>query len=173
MTFSIRKTIRALAAPRHRISCPGRLWRRVLDELHRRGEGHHEAGVFLLGIKDGNRQEIRDAVFYDDLDPNAYNTGVCVLYGGAFATLWSLCRAKGLTVVADAHTHGGGAGQSHADRTNPMIARGGHVAIIVPNLARPTVKHTSLGVYEYRGEHEWTDWSGRSTKQFFYIGLWS
>jgi hypothetical protein len=173
MTFSIRTTIRALAAPEHRISCPQRIWRRVIEELNRRGEGSHEAGVFLLGVERRGRLEVKDMVFYDELDPSAYDTGVCVLHGDAFAILWALCRERDLTVVADAHTHGGAALQSHADRTNPMVARAGHVAIIVPHLARPPVKHPALGVYEYCGEHKWTNRSGTSSKRFFYVGLWS
>jgi hypothetical protein len=173
MIFSIRSTIRALVAPEHRISSPRRIWRHVLKELNRRGEGFHEAGVFLLGVESGEHLEVKDAVFYDDLDPGAYDTGVCVLHGDAFAELWALCRERDLTVVADAHMHCGAARQSYEDRTNPMVARAGHVAIIVPNLARPPVKHAALGVYEYCGEHEWKDWSGRSAKRFFYVGLWS
>lgn len=173
MTFSIRQTIRALTAPEHRISCPRRLWRHVLEELDRRGERLHEAGVFLLGVERSSRLEVKDAVFYDELDPAAYDTGACVLYGDAFAKLWTLCRERGLAVIADAHTHGGAAIQSYEDRTNPMIARAGHVGIIVPNLAKPPVKHTALGVYQYRGDHEWTNRTGRDAKRFFYIGLWS
>ncbi len=173
MTFSIRTTIRALAAPEHRISCPRRLWRCIVEELDCRGEGDHEAGVFLLGVDNRRRLEVKEAVFYDDLDPNAYDTGVCVLHGDAFAKLWTPCRERGLTVVADAHTHGGAAIQSCSDRTNPMIARTGHVAIIVPNMARPPVEHASLGVYEYRGEHAWTNHGGKNATRFFYVGLWS
>ena len=148
MTFSIRTTIRALLAPDHRISCSRRMWSRLLGELDRRGGGSHEAGVFLLGIERKRYLEVRDMVFYDELDPGAYDTGVCVLHGDAFARLWALCRERRLTVVADAHTHGGAAIQSWDDRTNPMVARAGHIAIIVPNLARPPVKHPELGIYE-------------------------
>lgn len=173
MNFSIRTIIRALAAPEHRISCPRPLWRRVLKELDRRGERRHESGVFLLGRQAKGRLEVRDAVFYDDLDSRAYDTGACVLHGDAFAKLWRLCREQGLTVVADAHTHPGASIQSYADRTNPMVARGGHVAIIVPNMARPPVEHCALGVYEYCGEHEWTNRSGNNARRFFYVGLWS
>lgn len=173
MTFSIRTTMRALAAPDHRICCQRRLWRRLLGELGRRGGGSHEAGVFLLGIERKGYLEVRDMVFYDDLDLGAYDTGVCVLHGDAFAKLWALCRERGLTVVADAHTHGGAAIQSYDDRTNPMVARVGHVAIIVPNMARPPVEPTALGIYEYCGKHEWKNRSGKNAKRFFYVGLWS
>jgi hypothetical protein len=54
-----------------------------------------------------------------------------------------------------------------------MVARTGHVAIIVPNMARPPVEHASLGVYEYRGEHAWTNHGGKNARGFFYVGLWS
>src|SRR5207249_1582462 len=78
MTFSIRTTIRALLVPDHRISCRTKLWRQVLENLERRGEHRHESGVFLLGQENGERMEIKDAIYYDELDPEAYSTGVCV-----------------------------------------------------------------------------------------------
>jgi hypothetical protein len=43
---------------------------------------------------------------------SAYASGVCILRGGAFAKLWSMCREKKLTVAADVHTHPAGAAQS-------------------------------------------------------------
>ena len=173
MNFSLRTIIQAFAAPKHRISCPKNLWHSILRQLDRRGERRHEAGVFLLGVESGGRRQVRDVIFYDDLDSTAYHTGVCVLDGNAFTKLWTVCRERGLTVVADAHTHGGAAVQSWTDQTNPMIARAGHIAIIVPNLARPPVIHAALGVFEYRGNHEWTNRSRKVDKQFFYVGLWS
>ena len=173
MTFSIRATIRVLAAPDHRISCSRRFWRHVLEELRLRGEGCHESGAFLLGMERRGRLQVTDAIFYDDLDSNAYETGACVLHGDAFGKLWAMCRDRDLTVVADAHTHPRAAFQSNLDRTNPMIARAGHIALIVPDFATTRTSHSALGVYEYRGRHEWADWSGNAAKSFFYVGLWS
>lgn len=173
MTFSIRAIIRALAAPDHRLSCRGSLWRDVLSELDRRGARRHEAGAFLLGADSNGRRSVLDVVFYDDLDPKAYASGVCVLHGDAFAKLWQLCREKKLTVVADVHTHPGRAFQSSSDRTNPMVARDGHVAIIVPGFAAAPVNHAELGIYEYRGNHTWTDRSPHQSRGFLYTGLWS
>src|SRR6185295_4503414 len=161
MNFSIRKIIRALLVPDHRISCGRELWRHVLNQLERRGEGNHESGVFLLGQENGGRLEVKDAVFYDELDDHAYSTGVCVLDGDAFAKLWAICRERGLTVIADAHTHPGFACQSSQDRTNPMIARSGHVAIIVPRYAKTPVLQSELGIYEYCGQHIWKHQKGR------------
>ena len=173
MTFSIRTTIRALVAPEHRINCPRQLWDSIMSELERRGEGSHESGAFLLGSRNGRRSTICDTVFYDDLDPAAYDTGACILRGDAFAKLWGICRERGLTVVADVHTHGRDATQSYADRMNPMIARVGHIAIIVPDLARLPINITTLGLYEFRGNYDWTNHSGAAGKNFLYMGFWS
>jgi len=172
MTFSLKATIRAWLAPRHRLTCPSRYWREIVGELYRRGENRHEAGVFLLGVARDGRREVQDTIYYDELDPRAYESGVCVLHGDAFAKLWALCRERKLTVVADAHTHGGEGFQSEADRTNPMVARPGHIAIIVPDFARWPIRRHRLGVYEYRGQHDWTDRSAR-WRGFFYTGFWS
>lgn len=173
MTFSIRATIRALVAPKHRIRCSKTLWSNVTLELDRRGERSHEAGVFLLGVIQQGRREVIEAIFYDDLDPTAYSTGVCVLTAPAFARLWSYCRERKLTVVADIHTHGAVAIQSDSDRTNPMVARVGHIAIIIPNFAAAPVPYRQLGIYEYQGSHRWIDLSPRIASGFFYIGHWS
>ena len=51
------------------------------------------------------------------------------------ATLWDICKRRGLTVVADVHVHPGGAGQSDSDRDHPMISRAGHIALILPDFA--------------------------------------
>jgi hypothetical protein len=173
MIFSIRRTTRALLAPDHRLSCSLARWRDILAELARRGEGRHEAGAFLLGVVEGRRRRITEAIYYDELDSKAYQTGVCVLEGGAFGPLWRMCREKALTVVADVHTHGGDACQSESDRTNPMIARAGHIALIVPNLAKGSIQLGALGVYEYQGAHTWTSHSGSRARRYFYQGFWS
>lgn len=173
MTFSIKATIRALAAPEHRLNCPTSLWRSVLSGLQRRGEGRHEAGAFLLGRETGSRLEAVEAIYYDQLDPRAYASGVCILHAPAFAALWAVCRKRGLTVVADIHTHPGRAFQSEADRTNPMVARTGHVAIIVPNFAKPPVDFDAIGVFEYRGRHQWLDRSRSHAGRYLYSGFWS
>jgi len=173
MNFSIKATIRACVAPRHRLSCAERLWNDVLAELRRRGGRRHEAGVFLLGNVRRSHREVEAAIFYDDLDPDAYSSGVCVLHGDAFAKLWAACREKKLTVVADAHTHPGGAFQSSSDKVNPMVARPGHIALIIPNYAQPPVNLRSIRIYEYCGHHDWTDRSPSSTRGFLYTGFWS
>ena len=173
MISSIKATIRAWWVPDHKISCQKRLWRSIVAELDRRGGREHEAGVFLLGVNVDGRREVREAVYYDDLETVAYSTGVCVLHGDAFAKLWAICREKKLTVVADVHTHGGAGFQSDSDIANPMVARAGHIAIIVPNFARWPINQSELGVYEYVGEHTWDDRRPTKAPHFFYTGMWS
>lgn len=173
MTFSIKATIRAWWAPEARLLCPSGLWRRTVKELARRGGGHHEAGAFLLGREEGHQRVITDVVYYDDLDQSAYASGVCILHGDAFAALWRACRARGLSVVADVHTHPTLGFQSHADRTNPMIARAGHIALILPDDASWPVANDRFGIYEYCGDHQWIDRSPPAQRHFFYTGFWS
>jgi hypothetical protein len=173
MNFSIRAIIRALVAPEHRLICPARIWHQILSELERRGEHCHESGVFLLGVERDGRREVQDAIYYDELDPDAYSSGVCVLHGSAFAKLWAACRNKKMTVVADAHTHPTEAFQSSSDKANPMVAQAGHIAIIIPNFARQPVQPRQLRIYEYCGQHEWTDRSPMRAPGYFYTGMWS
>jgi proteasome lid subunit RPN8/RPN11 len=137
------------------------LWRDVTAELHRRTEGRHESGAFLLGHRRGAEREATAVIYYDDLDPRAYDTGVCVLRADAFGHLWDSCADQSLMVVADAHVHPRGAWQSLSDRENPMIARPGHLALILPRMAAPPVRRGSVGLYEYLGDHRWRSHGGR------------
>ena len=172
MSFSLRAIIRAFAAPEHRLSCSSRLWNEGLRELRQRGEDAHESGAFLLGTEDHGRRCVTRFAYYDDLDPHALDSGIVVFDGAGYGPLWRLCRETGLTVVADVHTHGAVARQSPTDRANPMIATLGHVAIVVPDLARHLVPPSELGVYEYRGQHRWNEHTGTAAALYFYIGFW-
>jgi hypothetical protein len=173
MNFSIKASIRARVAPRHRLACAKGVWDVILVELERLGGRRHEAGVFLLGKLRGAHREVQAAIFYDDLDSEAYDSGVCVLHGDAFAKLWAICREKNMTVVADAHTHPAGALQSSSDKANPMVARPGHIAIIIPDYAQAPVDPESIGIYEYRGNHDWTNRSPAGSPGFLYTGFWT
>lgn len=173
MSFSIRRRIRALVAPSHHISCSRRLWRSGLRELKARGRGITESGAFLLGTLHGRRRVIHRFAYYDDLEPGCLDSGIVRLTASAFGSLWDCCDEHGLNVVADVHTHPGAPLQSRLDARHPMIAKVGHVAIIVPNFAREYVGPGQLGIYEYRTEGEWVDWSGANASRFFYMGFWS
>jgi hypothetical protein len=74
-------------------------------------------------------------------------------------------------VFADAHTHPGAAFQSHSDRTNPMVGREGHIAIIVPEFARWPIGPGELGIFGYAGDHAWRDRGGREAGRYFYRGF--
>ena len=151
------------------LAIPGPLWKDLIGELHQRTLRRHESGAFLLGRTNGAGRHVERVVYYDDLDPHAYRTGVVILHGASFGRLWDICRASGLSVVADIHVHPEGAGQSLADRYNPMIARAGHLALIVPRFARPPVLPESLGFYEYLGGHRWRSFRGRSIARGLHI----
>jgi hypothetical protein len=172
MNFSIAEITRRLLAPRHELSCSWWLWRRLLTGLRVRGRGIRESGAFLLGSRDASgRRRIVDFVLYDDLDPHALDTGIVRLDGRHFGKLWDLCKARELTVVADVHTHPGGAQQSGSDRAHPIIARAGHLALIVPNFAGQPVKRETLGIYRYGGGGQWKAVPAARRREFFHIGL--
>lgn len=172
MNFSLRAIIRARVAPNHRLSISSRLWTRALRELQARGDGTHESGAFILGTRNRARRQAVRFVYYDDLDPRALDTGIVEFDGASYGPLWQLCRETGLAVVADVHTHGGVGRQSPTDRANPMIATPGHIAIVVPELARRFVRPNELGVYEYRGQHQWTEFTKTEAARYFYVGIW-
>ena len=148
-------------APRPRLGIAAPLWHDLLDKLRARGGGVRECGAFLLGAGTGAQRTANRIVLYDDVDPNCLDNGYVHFDGRHYGRLWEICSAESLTVVADAHTHPYGAGQSYSDRTHPMVSIPGHIALIVPNFAQPPVRPTDVGVYVYRGRHQWTSYRGR------------
>ncbi|WP_236515930.1 hypothetical protein [Sandaracinus amylolyticus] len=159
--------MRRLLSADHELSCSWFLWWRLLAGLRARGGGMHESGAFLLGHRDDGRARISMFVLYDDLDPHCLDTGIVHFDGRYFGRLWDLCKATGLAVVADVHTHPGGARQSGSDRAHPMIACAGHLALIVPRFALPPVRVRDVGIYRYLGAKRWATVPSRH----FRIGL--
>jgi hypothetical protein len=61
-----------------------------------------------------------------------------------------------MRVIADVHTHpGAGVQQSSVDAANPMIARAGHVAVILPFFAQRAGTPRHAGVHVYEGARRW------------------
>ena len=136
------------------------LWVDLIEHLRHQGGGVRESGAFLLGRKTDAGRVMKRFLPYEQLQVDALHDDYVALTAASFAKLWELCRADGLAVVGDVHTHRLGAGQSRSDRTNPMVALAGHVAFIVPRFAQGTVRLQDLGMYVYEGSHQWAAFSG-------------
>lgn len=149
-----------------------REWEAMIAELGRRGRGDRESGAFLLADRDGHPRTVTRVVYLDDLDPNCLTGGI-EFDGLAYSKLWDLCDAEQRRVVGDVHTHPGrGVRQSHIDAANPMIARRGHVAVIVPNYAATSVRADEVGLHRYDGDG-WQSWFDRDAAQRLFIRRWS
>jgi proteasome lid subunit RPN8/RPN11 len=149
------------------------IWSGLVYELARRAGGVRESGAFLLGPARSGARRVTSIVYYDDLDPDALDGGVS-LYAPAFGRLWSLCAENGQRVIGDIHTHPGTfIQQSAIDRDNPMVARIGHIAIIVPNLAAGVVRPLDIGVHRYVGDAGWTSSFGGGARDQIYVGRWA
>jgi proteasome lid subunit RPN8/RPN11 len=170
MAFSIATLARSFFGSRPEVVCPADVWQRGTAELRKRTGGKHESGAFLLG-KTGKPRRIEEFVFYDDIDSDAYKTGIVVIDGRKLGALWDHCRKTGREVVADVHVHPGGFGQSKSDRANPIIAEVGHIAFILPNYAAGTNRPGEIGVYRYLGSRKWHD-NSRSRPSSLHVGWW-
>jgi proteasome lid subunit RPN8/RPN11 len=139
--------------PAERVTISRSLWKSLLTGLAQRGNGQRESGAFLLS---SDRRRVHEIVFFDDLDPDCL-VGSIELAGHAFSTLWDHCRATQQRVLADVHTHPGpSVAFSELDRANPMVARAGHVAIVIPDYAQSALTRRQIGVHRYDGEDGWT-----------------
>ncbi|MCY3965035.1 MAG: hypothetical protein OXG83_08355 [Acidobacteria bacterium] len=112
-----------------------------------------------------------DFVLYDDLDPHCLDQGLVRFDGRYFGELWAICKARGVSVVADVHVHPGGAGQSTLDREHPMISLPGHLSLILPRFAARPVRRRDMGIYRYLGGKRWDTVPASERRSFFHIGL--
>ena len=154
MNFSLPAPIARLFDRRADLVITRTLWNELLEGLRSRGGYRRESGAFLLGSGERQRR-ISSIVFYDEIDPVAFDTGIVVIDGGRIADLWRICRSRGEAVVADVHTHGGEAEMSEADRMHPMMAEPGHLALILPDFAVAPVRLRRSGIYRYLGGFRW------------------
>jgi hypothetical protein len=134
-------------------------WKKLIRELKKRGENIRETGAFLLGKK--KERLVSSFICYNDLDPEAFDTGIIVFDGDGFIPLWQHCSAHELKVLADVHTHPSKwTEQSGSDKAHPMIAQSGHLALIVPNFAANRRQRLQgVGIHEFLGEGRWRSWS--------------
>lgn len=155
MTFS-----KAVTTPAPLLEVHAVLWDRLITHLRWQGGGVRESGAFLLGRKDTSKRVITHILPYEELQADALHDDYVALNALSFAKLWDLCRELGLNVVADVHTHRFGAGQSPSDRSNPMVALAGHIALIVPRFAQGAVRVHDVNMYVYEGSHRWQAFTG-------------
>ena len=135
-------------------------WKGLMADLCQRGGARRESGAFLLGVASGGIRRVKGWIPYDELDGEALTEGYVRLGTQAFTELWKRCAELQVEVVADVHTHPENPRQSKSDRTNPMIAQPGHLALIVPNYAQGLVTPRTISVNVYQGSKRWTQFFG-------------
>lgn len=151
---------KAATIPAPLLEVPAPLWGELVMHLREQGAGVRESGAFLLGNGKSSTRTISRFLPYEQLQADALRGDYVSLSAASFAKLWELCRRSGLSVVADVHTHRFGASQSQSDRTNPMVAVAGHIALIMPHFACDEVQPANVCMYVYQGNHRWTSYTG-------------
>jgi len=132
-------------------------WITLQSYLRKSGGGDSESGAFLLGKK--HSKKIINYIGYKELDSYCQENGLIDFDGKGYVQLWEYCEKENLVVLADVHTHPNEwTRQSKLDRTNPMIAQKGHIALIIPNYAKKLqLSLKGVGIYLYKGDHRWVD----------------
>ncbi len=142
--------------PETRLRCSGQVWRTGVGQLRTRTQNRIESGAFLLGHEEGTVRVVSEFLYYDDIDSHCFDRGIVEFNGRLLGKVWSYCREHHLSVVADVHVHPFGFGQSPSDMHNPIIAKAGHIALILPYFAQgPCLPSGGLGIYEYLGNRHW------------------
>jgi hypothetical protein len=137
---------------------PG-LWRRLMYDLWKRGDGRREAGAFLAARR-RRPGVVQHWIAYDDLDPGALRQFYVKLEPAAFGRLSELCSTRDLQVVADIHTHPDEPLQSESDRGFPMLSVPGHIALIAPRFARGEISPADVSFNVYQGGGQWASFFG-------------
>jgi hypothetical protein len=151
--------------PVHLLEISTQLWTGLIVHLRTQGRGIHESGAFLLGRATEAGRTVTAFLPYEELQADALQEDYVTLSAASFSKLWTICREHSLTVVADVHTHQFGPQQSRSDKTNPMVAIAGHVALIVPRFAQGSIHLEDIGVHVYQGSHRWTSQFGPGARQ--------
>jgi proteasome lid subunit RPN8/RPN11 len=143
---------------------PG-LWVGLIEELCSRSDHRRESGAFLLSPIGGDGRSVSGVIYYDDLDATALRGGLR-LGSDAYTLLWDRCERQRLRAIGDIHTHPRSiVRQSGIDQANPMIARVGHVALIVPDFAQARISARDVGLHQYLGNKTWRSWFGPEAAQ--------
>ena len=143
-------------------------WEAILTELRDRGHADIESGAFLLANRPGDPRLMTRVIYYNELDPNCLVGGIH-FHGVAYGELWTLCRKDALAAVGDVHTHPGSwVHKSDIDKSSPIVAQKGHLALIVPHSAQQPTGPTEVGVHLYDGQ-KWTAWTGREAAQRLFV----
>lgn len=173
LVYWIRRNIRGLVAPSHKISMPSAIWIDLVVELERRGNGVRESGAFLLGNIASGRREVVAFIPYDDLEPGCLDTGYINFTSAGYRKLWRRLKECGLQVVGDIHTHPGRPIQSGIDRNNPMMPNAGHIALILANYAEDSPTPANAALYIFKGNRQWESYHPGQSGKKFYVGFWS
>lgn len=129
----------------------------IAAELYRRsGFGGTESGCFVLGRISRAERTAEDVIYFDDIDPDAYHAGAIRLNTAKLSTVYDICEAKGLSVVGDIHVHPLAAFLSTIDEAYPVIAREGHVSVILPYDGRYRVPR-QIAINIYRSTGQWIE----------------
>lgn len=131
---------------------------RLVSELGQRGGGRRESGAFLLGRTDSTDHRVDSFVCYDDLDPQALQSGIVMFHARGLSALWQLCSERGVQVLADVHTHPtADVRQSSIDQEHPMLPVKGHVALILPRYGRASKwSLAGVGMHVFEGGKRWS-----------------
>lgn len=159
--------------PKPVIKVPLLIWRSLIDDLIKSGQGRRESGAFVLGNSHASSLKALTYICYDALDP-ASLTGAVNFHSNGYAKLWGFCRENKLNVLFDIHTHpGNNVTQSSIDRKYPMIPQVGHLALIAPNFgstSRWSLK--PVGMYQYAGDFSWKTLDEPERNSFIRLSLW-
>ena|SRR3569832_1027608 len=148
-----------------------KLWVTTWLGLQERSAGQREAACVWLGGRTRETEIATDIVFLDDLPGTVGRRLQHRTSRQAVAILLELARAKGLSIVADIHTHPSDwVDLSDVDREHPIEYRVGLVAIVLPSFALGEPDLARTGVHQYLGNGDWERLDGSQSNPRLVLG---
>lgn len=134
------------------------LWQETIHGLHVRGMGKKETACIWAGHRRPIQNEVKEVIFLDDIAGVVGRGMHHRVPTSAIDKLFFTLREKGLSIIADLHTHPRDwVGLSWIDMEHPLEYRIGFLMIVLPYYASIDVQLEDIGVHEYQGDGRWRE----------------
>jgi len=142
----------------NKITLSRALWKETIYGLRVRGEEKNESACIWAGQRSPVQNEVQEVIFLDDIAGVMGRELFHRVPTFAIDKLFSTLREKGLSIIADIHTHPENwVGLSWIDMEHPLEYRVGFLMIVLPYYASTEIQLKDIGVHEYQGNGKWRE----------------
>jgi proteasome lid subunit RPN8/RPN11 len=132
------------------------------EHIREHGAQRHEAALCWAGTVAEGRALVTTTLLFTTA---AHRAGVHVS-SAQTGLLYAHCHARGLTLLAQVHSHPGDAFHSVVDERSPHSAERGFLSMVVPNFGRCAFDaFDAWAIYEQEQYETWREWTTEEKEQ--------